>query len=276
MGVPIRSIVRELLPPLLLRAIRRAPAPATGITFSGNYAKWNDAVAASSGYNAQEILDRVEAATVRVLAGDKAFERDSVVFDSICHSFPVLAGLLRAAVENDGELSVLDFGGSLGSSFRQCRQYLSVVRKLDWRIVEQEHFVRRGRERFETDQLRFYGSIDEAVAESTPEVVLISSVVQYLETPYSMLNELSNSGSRYLIVDRTPFAGDSNDRLVVQQVPESIYPASYPCWIFSRERFVATLETEWEMLADYPSVDGVMAADGMRVEFGGMIMRRRS
>jgi hypothetical protein len=37
--------------------------------------------------------------------------KSSVLFDEIQHSFPLLAGLLRAALENDGVLIVFDFGG---------------------------------------------------------------------------------------------------------------------------------------------------------------------
>src|SRR3972149_5831251 len=145
-------MIRDIVPPALLRAVRRTRAK--GITFSGNYRRWEDALAHSTGYDDSTILARVEAATSKVVSGQAAFERDSVVFDKIEYSFPVLAGLLRAAAEHDGRLSVLDFGGSLGSSFRQCQTYLSVLRALDWHVVEQERFVRLGRERFETEQLR--------------------------------------------------------------------------------------------------------------------------
>lgn len=275
MSVSIRSIIRDILPPILLRAARPAHARAAGITFSGNYACWNDALAYSTGYDADVILARVEAATSKVASGEAAFERDSAIFNKIEYSFPVLAGLLRAAIENDGHLSVLDFGGSLGSSFRQCQSYLSVLRTLEWRVVEQEHFVRLGRDRFESNRLRFFFSIQEAVATGSPTAVLISGVLQYLEHPHEILNELYRTGSRYVIIDRTPFADISADRLVVQRVPESIYPASYPCWLFSRERFVASVDSEWQILADFPSIDGTADTGGVSFRFCGMIMRRR-
>ncbi len=268
----VRRVIREILPPIVLRAVRSTPR--TAIEFSGNYPRWADARAASTGYDTDTILARVEAATSRVASGEAACERDSLTFDTIEYSFPVLTGLLRAGIENAGDLTVLDFGGSLGSSFRQCQGYLSVLHRLEWRIVEQEHFVRRGRERFETDQLRFYSSIQAAIATGAPDVVLISSALQYLEDPYETLKQLCDTGSHYLIIDRTPFADISSDQLVVQHVPESIYPASYPCWIFSRERLAGALDAAWETLADFKSDDGIAMAAGTRFEFGGMIMRR--
>src|SRR5690606_1701818 len=106
------------------------------------------------------------------------FERDSMLFDEVHHSFPVLAGLLRAAAENAGSLSVLDFGGSLGSSYYQCKDFLAVIRELQWSVVEQEHFVRAGREEFSTDRLNFFYSIAECVESAAPNVALLSGVLQ--------------------------------------------------------------------------------------------------
>ena len=53
------------------------------------------------------------------------YERDSVLFDTIRYSWPLLSDLLRAASEDQNHLSVLDFGGSLGSSYYQNRVFLS-------------------------------------------------------------------------------------------------------------------------------------------------------
>ena len=69
--------------------------------------------------------------------GEAVYERDSVIFDHIEYSFPVLCGLLRAAVEDDGKLNVLDFGGSLGSSYYQKKGFLAVCKHLRWSIIEQ-------------------------------------------------------------------------------------------------------------------------------------------
>lgn len=266
------------MPPALLAAARWVRGLCgTGISFSGSYACWKDALLDSSGYDTNEILDRAEKATSLVTSGKAAYERDSVLFDQIPQSFPVLAGLLRVAVENDRSLTVLDFGGSLGSSYRQCHAFLSVVPDLEWRVVEQEQFVRCGRERFETEQLRFFMSCQEAatVGGRKTDVVLLSSVLQYLERPYETLEELCNLECRYMIIDATPFADINADRLVVQRVPPSIYSASYPCWIFSRERLMASLEPAWEVLAAFPSGYGWWLAGRLNFEFGGMILRKK-
>jgi putative methyltransferase (TIGR04325 family) len=278
MGVLLRNVIKQMVPPLLLGTVRWVRGMCgTGIKFSGNYAYWEDALRDSSGYDADEILVRVEEATSLVVSGDAAYERDSVLFDKIPHSFPVLSGLLRAAIENGSNLTVLDFGGSLGSSYRQCKEFISVIPNLEWRVVEQDQFVRRGRERFETERLRFFGSPKEAIEFNgrAVDIVLLSNVLQYIERPFETLKELSSVGSRYMIINCIPFANIETDRLVVQRVPSSIYASSYPCWIFSRKRFLACLDAEWDVLAEFESTDGFWLVGGLRFEFSGLMLRRR-
>lgn len=243
--------------------------------FSGDYADWTAARDNSSGYDTELILERVRRAARAVRDGEAACERDSVLFDSVQHSFPVLAGLLRAAVENDNRLSVLDFGGSLGSSFVQCRDFLAAVSSLQWGIVEQEHFVRCGKAEFETGALRFFDSVDECVAQTSPNVVLLSGVLQYLPQPHQIMDDLAAKRIQYVVIDRTPFSDLPADRVTVQHVPPSIYPASYPCHIFSRQRFLDRWRSRYDLLAQFDGSDGEASVKGLQFRFGGMILRAR-
>lgn len=274
-----RALARDLLPPLVLRGLRTlrgAPPPdaAAERPLGRTAASWDDAVRASTGYDAAEILRRVEAATRQVVAGQAAFERDSVAFPHIEHPFPVLAGLLRAAAEADGPLTVLDFGGSLGSSYRQCRPFLAVLPRVHWMVVEQPHFVQAGRARYTTDELVFHATIGDAAAARTPHAVLTSSSLQYLPDPHAVLAQLAATGARTLLIDRTPLVDADADRVIVQQVPPSIYPASYPCWILGRARLLAALGDGWELLADYPCADAPLRTDAGDVPVRGCILRR--
>jgi putative methyltransferase (TIGR04325 family) len=267
-----------MLPPILVRLLRRGTSPQTSdgrIWFTGQYATWLDAVQSASGYAEKIILQRVDAATAKVVSGNAAFERDGVTFDTPQPPLQLLAGLLRAAVENDNILRVVDFGGSLGSSFRQCKPFLSSLRVLDWRVVEQPAFVERGARCYETEELKFFATIESAAERPTPTVSFASSSLQYVSNPHQVLHELCETRSDFLIIDRTPFTSLDQDRLVIQHVPESIYPATYPCWLLSKTRVLAALDANWETLAIFPALDGVFDAGGIRVEFLGMILRRR-
>ena len=85
---------------------------------------------------------------------DPAFERDGVVFDQPDYNFPLLACLLRVATESGNRLRVLDFGGSLGSTYFQCRPFLGGVSELRWTVVEQPQFVECGRREFEDGEVQ--------------------------------------------------------------------------------------------------------------------------
>jgi len=268
-----RKLFKRWLPPVVVESIGSLLRKSN--RYSGNYRDWAAASEQASGYDAAQILEKVRQAVLTVKTGTAVYERDSVLFDHVEHSYPLLAGMLRAASENSNRLSVLDFGGSLGSSYFQCREFLSVVDDLQWGIVEQENFVHCGRDNLETWQLRFFYTIEECLQQMTPNVVLLSSVLQYLESPTTLLEQLMEAGVLYIIIDRTPFSAAPDDRITVQHVPPSIYPASYPCRIFSRQRFLELVQKRYEVIAGFDSNDAGASANGLVFTFSGMILRKQ-
>jgi putative methyltransferase (TIGR04325 family) len=235
----------------IYRWLRRRVSRPAAFQLTGDYASWDQARSASTGYDADVILEKTKTALLKVKNGEAVYERDSVLFDQIQYSWPLLAGLMWAAARSNGRLNVLDFGGSLGSTYFQNRAFLKGLRELQWNIVEQTHYVEVGRTDFQDDVLRFYSTIDECVAENQPNVVVLSSVLQYIENPYVLLMNLSCYN---IIIDRTPFWDGSKDRLCVQHVPPNIYPASYPCWIFSRPEFLSRLRKQgYKTIVEFPS-----------------------
>jgi putative methyltransferase (TIGR04325 family) len=123
-------------------------------------------------------------------------------------------------------------------------------------VVEQPHFTAAGKAEFEEESLRFCNDIDACLAEGPVHAVLLSSVLPYLETPYGLLDQLFLHDVRHIVIDRTPFLLDGDeDRLTVQRVPPSIYPASYPAWFFSQKKFEAFVQKKYRILASFPSLD---------------------
>jgi putative methyltransferase (TIGR04325 family) len=267
-----KKILKAWVPPGLIGPGKRMLRH--GIYFSGNYSDWKTASSHATGYDAAQILEQVKQSVLKVKSGAAVYERDSVLFDKVEHSYPVLAGVLRAAAENGNRLSMLDFGGSLGSSYFQCRDFLSVVEDLQWSIVEQEGFVRCGQENFETEQLRFFYTIEECMQHMIPNVVLLSGVLQFLESPATVLEQLIETAVPYIIIDRTTFSEASADMITVQHVPPSIYPASYPCRIFSRQRFLELFQDRYEVIAESDSNDTGASVNGLDYTFSGMILRK--
>lgn len=269
-----KEFLKLLVPPLFqggLRCQREATA-VSPYGLSGDYASWEDARRESSGYEADVILAKTSEALTRVKNGEAAYERDSVLFETIEYSWMTLAGLLWGAARSQGRLHVLDFGGSLGSTYFQHRHLLADLADVQWNVVEQPRHVQKGRECFQTRQLRFYSSVAECLSHGTPTVVLLGSVLPYLECPYGVLDLLSEGPFHSMIIDRTCFWDGDTDRLCVQRVPPHIYDASYPCWVFSRKRFRDVLKAKWNVVAEFQDADRLTAP--FRVFFGGMILAR--
>jgi putative methyltransferase (TIGR04325 family) len=233
----------------LAATFRRRP----GLEFRGNYATWAAAQNASTGYDSATILEKCKNALLKVKNGEVAYERDSVVFNKIEYSWPVLSALLRAGVENNGKLSVLDFGGSLGSSYFQNRGFLNGIKSLQWGIVEQPNFVQCGRQYFADQKLKFFSSVEQCARSMKPNVLLVSSTLPYLESPHEMIRFWKTFNFKYIIIDRTYFIDGEKDRLTVQTVPEAIYPAAYPAWFFAESRFLRNFGPEYELVADFDS-----------------------
>ena len=256
----MKQLLRAWLPPILSNTIRRLISSKSdnnqcNIAFEGDYQTWEEAQANSSGYNQADILEKVKNATLKVKNGEAVYERDSVLFDQIEYAWPVLAGLMWVAAQNQGKLHVLDFGGSLGSSYFQNRQFLSNLAEVTWSVVEQPHFVECGREFIQDDCLQFYLSIDECLEQRSPNVILLSCVLQYLQDYIESLKYLLKTKIPIVIIDRTPFV-DTDERITIQTVPEWIYPASYPCRFLNEDKFIQLfIQFGYETVEDFPSLD---------------------
>ncbi|MEO7336677.1 MAG: methyltransferase, TIGR04325 family [Caldimonas sp.] len=266
------TLARGLAPPVLVDLYRRWSGKT--LRFIDVPEGWDEAVRLSTGYADGDILERVLAATRAVVSGQAAFERDSVLFDAPELPFPLLAALLRAAVIERGDLTVVDFGGALGSTYRQCRDFLDGLSRLRWHVVEQSAFAQAGRE-FATDELRFFAALDELPALSNGAVIVASSVLQYLADPLDTLRRFAAMSARHLVIDRTPMHRGATDRLCIQQVPSHIYRASYPCWIFSQEALLERLAPHWRVVADHPCAEGASQTEqGSPFEFRGLVLER--
>ena len=235
-----------------------------GYGWYGNFACWEDAKKKTAdGYEAKNILQKVKESLLKVKNGEAVYERDSVLFDKIEYSWELLAALLWVAAQNKGVLNVIDFGGSLGSTYYQNKAFLDNIPQVSWNIVEQPDFVREGKLSFENDVLKFYFSIKECIENTSKkiDIILLSSVLQYLEHPYELLSEVVNLKIPYILIDRTGFSINNKDRITVQKVPSSIYKGNYPCWFFGEEKFFHFFESNgYDLIVDFNALDKVNIA----------------
>ena len=257
-----KNLLKDCLPPMALRLLQRGHARTMVQHWEGDYPDWQSAVAASGGYDQEAIFLKVRDAARAVRDGRALWERDSVLFYHEAYNLPLLACLMTVAAQNHGRLSVLDFGGAFGSIYMQHRPLLQKLEKLSWNIVEQPSIVACGREEFSTDQLQFWPSLECYSADNNNVgVVLFSSVLQYLEAPYNILEKAIKLSPLWIIIDRTPFNSVSNaieDKLTVQ-IPHAIYQkSSYPMWIFSENKFLCHMKKfNYKLDISFVALDGV-------------------
>lgn len=274
----IKKAAKWLLPPIVLLPFRpgyRSAPDEAPHWHRGDYADWASARAAAKGYDAANILEIQRASMRKVRDGAALYERDSVVFDKVEYFFPTLAALLLIAARNGNRLSVLDFGGALGGSYYQNRGLLSHLESLSWHVVEQAHFVAAGQAEFQNEQLRFFSTMDESAAASRPDVVLLSSVLQYLEDPVDVLAQIAKLRVDYILVDRTPILDVGPERIVVQTVPPSIYPASYACRLLAPGAIEAALAPAYRIVYRFEAqVGDAIILDEQVAHHRGMLLQR--
>ena len=268
-----RLFLSRLIPSLAIELYRRF---LKGNGYLGNYTGWKQACQDSTGYDSNVILERVRDALLKVKNGEAVYERDSVLFDEIQYSWPLLAGLLWIASCNRNQLNLLDFGGSLGSSYFQNRVPLKHLDALSWNVVEQENFVRCGRDLFEDHYLKFYFTIEECLEVRQPDTILLSSVLPYLEDPYELLSRIIKLKIAYIVIDRTPTLEGKKDRLTVQQVPAKIYEARYPAWVLGKDKLLGMFEQDYELIMHFDALAGLIFLCETFAHDKGFIFRRKT
>ena len=235
----MRNLLMQFIPPIFLSVFRSLVRGNYGL--QGDYKRWEEAEALCQGYADDGLFERVKTAALRVKSGEFFSERDSFLFKEPQYSWASLSCLLSVAAREGGRLSVLDFGGSLGSSYFLNRRFLAGI-DAQWSVVEQAHFVEFGAAHIAEGQLGFFPDIAICRQGLQPNVLLLSSVLQYLPAPQHWLDTLCAEGLPYIVIDRTPFNQLGRDVLKVQRVDPRIYTASYPAWTLDEGSFLAQVD----------------------------------
>lgn len=256
MPKPNSRSIKAWLPPIIWHTIKtRMPwlvralgGHFTHSRFTGNFASFEEATHASTGYNADLVLAKTREAAAAARDGKCRWERDAMMSDEETLPWSLLACLSRALVlKGDKRLTILDFGGSLGSLYRWCKPYFAPEFQVYWRVVELANHVEAGRAEFEDEYLRFYYSVEEALQHGLPDVLLISGSLHYLKDPEAELARMVSHAFPHVILDRILLWDRPVNQLTVQKVPREIYDASYPAWFLSKERILGIVENQYTL-----------------------------
>lgn len=260
--------IKDFIPPILTRAL--SSWKSRGNLWVGDYPSWDRALAEASGYDDVAIAQKVLESALKVKRGEAAYERDSLTFLERDFVWPVLSGILWAASMNRGRLTVLDFGGSLGSLYFQHLPFLNHL-DLTWCVVEQEKFVALGKAHFEDERLLFYEDLAACLGRHEVDVVVLSSVLPYVAEPFRILKKLMDAAPQVLVFDKMPLSAEGRDRITLQRVSPAIYKATYPAWFFDREKLLAFLEPAYQSVAEF----NCPVEANIPSTFKGFIFRRK-
>lgn len=249
----MKNLIKSLCPPLILKLAKHYLKQ--DIRWVGDYPTFQEAQAQCSGYDPDIYLNQLIKA-VQITQNDPTkCERDSIILDQVTYPYPLLNSLFALAMKfRSQNLSIIDFGGSLGSLYFQNKKFLSLLPHFTWHILEQEKIIQAGKRLFENQQLFFHQDIQELQNKLPPKstkFLILSSVLQYLEMPYQTLGSLIKSFDfDVILIDRTPFSTNNTHQITIQKVPLTIYSAQYPCHLFSKQELLASLTSAGYQLLD--------------------------
>ncbi len=256
-------MIRRILSKIKGRILGR-PTKQHSNFWQGDYGSWSDAVSDSEGYASDNIFQKSKEAYLQVLKGEALFERDSVLFHQPDYNYPLIAALSHAAADLK-KLKILDFGGSFASSYYQNKRFMDAL-EVDWYVVDQPQFVNFGKKNTKPP-VQFFESLEEVMKTGEVNVLLLSSVLPYLESPYNMMESFLTFDIPYLIIDRNPFCTCHTDLLTVQTVPETIYKGRYPAWFFNESKLLTFVEQKYEMISTFEPYPGYTIPLGEHVGY---------
>lgn len=216
----------QFIPPRMKLFARAVLSPYIGFTPARS---WEEASAASHGYESNVVIDSMYGHET------PQGENFSLIVES--RQLQILAAL-GVAIQQKDTLRVLDVGGARGEYF-ELVQILFADTKIDWIVLETPSLVPKtsssthgnSRITWTSDQTSCVGPFD---------VVLLSSVLQYVQNPYELLQEMSQLTSK-LIINRLPLISGLHDEIAVQHLRMYGRRGSYPAWFFSESKFLESV-----------------------------------
>ena len=208
------------------------------IKLKGNFSSWKNAYKKSSGYDDNVIFKKAKKSFNEIIDNKAKFERDTVLFYNEDPDLELISIIKK--LYNKKNIRICDFGGSFASSYFQNISFLN-KNKMEWNIVEQKKIVKYANEKLKIKNLNFYYDI-ENILKKKIDLIIFSSVIQYLEEPYALLKKITKKKIKNIIISRTPFF-QQKEVIKIQYVPKHIYKSSYPVRIFNNSIFLEFMRT---------------------------------
>jgi putative methyltransferase (TIGR04325 family) len=247
-------IMEWFLPPKIKVWVRVLLSRLVGFTKVGS---WESAVAKSSGYESANVVEPIVAAAKRIQDDTQASNFLTTRYQQIA------TGMLYCISQgrlNSGEpIRVLDVGGGGADYFNQFQKFAPHI-NFDWTVLETPALAEAMSNEFGRNltNLRWVSSIENT--NETYDVILCSSVFQYVEKPFELLATLVKK-SGFLIVNRISLVDSSEHFVAMQRIITNGKRASYPVHFFAEKKFLnemsqyGDVQMRWLVVEDQPVIN---------------------
>ena len=279
----LKHIIRLLLPPILLEALRKVrnyiatPARPEWEAMPNTDAVWTAHPGWAHGSIAE--TQRMKwSAFLASIEGTRPFgwpheAPTDVPIDIGAHNMIVTFGyVLGRTALGKRRISVLDWGGGIGHYYLYARR-LQPELALDYVIKDLPSLCAVGQSLLPEPT---FTSDDAQALSRRYDLVFASSSLQYNRNFYDVLGQLCDVAAGWLMVTRSPFVEHSDDFVLVQRPYAYGYLTEYAGWVMNRKRFVdfvqsrgLVLDREF-MLAERPHVPNARE----QCRFCGFLFRR--
>lgn len=149
---------------------------------------------------------------------------------------PFLA-VMAAANSKENKVTILDFGGGLGSAYISATAACANQQVIDYYIVESKNVCQAGKNCFKGDsQIHFYDHLPDEIQDV--DIVCLSSSIQYIEDWKALLKEITKYDPQYILLADLS-AGDIPTYATVQKY----YESKIPYWFFNVNDIISMMSS---------------------------------
>ena len=235
MNRQLSRVIHDLVPPLLIRMLRRSvPEIPQNFIWNGIYDHFHAVPPMGDGFSSVEWTKQTEHYTRLVIESHKPLIPIPTGVAGENHLLPLVSAL---ASEGKPELRVLDFGGGMGVAYVHLRKSLPMRIALNYLVVESMPVCERGRDVFRDDaQIQFLPTIPEDYGEI--DLVYASGAIQYAADYKSVMAQLCSYRPKHILLVKLS-AGDIPTYVSGQL---NVSGSIVPCWFLNINDFVGLMK----------------------------------
>lgn len=156
--------------------------------------------------------------------------------------------LLRIYIESGKNcLSVIDFGGGVGQEYFNDKEILnSIIKNMEWCVVDQADYVEFGKKNLVNSQLAFEATLTDAREwlNNPCSVLLMIGCLQYFEDYKKFIREIFEYKIPYIVIARLQVA--ERQRICIQNM--GVFHAKSAYCILNEKEFLQIMSEQYEVI----------------------------